>query len=508
MNSRRIFVLIALMLAVALAACAPAPAPVPTPQPPTAAPLAPTTAPVAPTTAPVATTAPAAASPTTVAASGPTATRPPAPTATLPQPGITAAPNALKIQFWHVFGTTQAVAMQKLADKFNTANPQYFIVPTNQGSYTPLHQKMTAAITANAIPDIVWGFPGDLADYYNAGVLVPLDSYITDAKDGIPADQLSQINTSIFFSKYDNKTISISAAGSEQVLFYNADMLKAAGFNDPPATWDDFDKVCAAVSKPPDIYCYAFVPSASTFAAFVWSRGGNYASPDEKTAGFSDAAGIETLKWMKNQVDKKWGYQPSASFGDQTDFGNGKVAFTFGSTAGLPFYSDAVKGSAKPFNWNIAPFPRGANGKQVVDFFQPSMAIMKSTPEKQRAAWLWIKFMLSKEGGTDWSLATTYFPPLKSTLDALTSMSAADANAANPNFAKVQAQYKLAAGFAASGRVEPTAPAWQGVRTIVENMITAVFTGKSGADFKATDPEGAAAEGVQKVNKALADYGK
>jgi len=38
--------------------------------------------------------------------------------------------------------------------------------------------------------------------------------------------------------------------------------------------------------------------------------------------------------------------------------------------------------------------------------------------------------------------------------------------------------------------------------------VTAVFTGKSGSDFKETDPEKAAKEGVERVNKALSEYGK
>lgn len=398
--------------------------------------------------------------------------------------------------------------MQKLLDKFNAANPQYYIVGTYQGSYTPISQKMNASITANSLPDIIWGYPGDIANYYNAGVVVPFDSYINDPKDGLTAAQLADINTSVYFSKYDSKTIAISAAGSEQVMFYNADLLKAAGFTQPPATWADFEKVCAAVSKPPDVYCYAFVPSASTVAEWFWSWGSDYASADEKTAGFNNPNGLAMLQWLKNMADKKWAYQPSGSFGDQTDFGNGKVAFTFSSTAGLPFYATAVNGSKTPFNWSIAPVPGGPNGKPVVNVFQPSMAILKSTAEKQRAAWLWVKFMLSKDGGTDWSLATTYYPPAKSTLDSLTAMDAATAKSLNPSFATVLDQYKLGTKFAATGRVEPASPAWQGVRTIVENMVTAVFTGKSGADFKATDPQGALTEGAQRVNDGLAQYGK
>jgi ABC-type glycerol-3-phosphate transport system substrate-binding protein len=367
---------------------------------------------------------------------------------------------------------------------------------------------MNAAITAGSTPDMVIGYPGDLANYYNAGVIVPFDSYINDPKDGLSQAQLAEINQPVMFGKYDGKIIAISAAGSEQVMFYNADMLKAAGFDKPPATWDDFDKVCAAVSKPPDVNCYAFVPSASTFAAWVWSRGGDYTSADQKKAAFDGPAGVDTLKWLKNQADKKWSYQPSGSFGDQTDFGNGKVAFTFSSTAGLPFYDSAVSGSKNPFKWGIAPFPGGANGKQVVDFFNPSFGILKSTAEKQRAAWLFVKFMLSKDGGVDWALATTYFPAAKSTLDSLAAMDDATAKAANPSFAKVLAQYKDAIKFQSAAQIEPASPAWQGARSLVENMITAVFTGKSGADFKATDPDAAAKEGAQRVNDAISQYGK
>ena len=367
---------------------------------------------------------------------------------------------------------------------------------------------MTAAIMADSYPDLVWGCPSDLVDYYDLGVVVPLDSYISDSEDGLGAEQLSEINTDLYFTKYDGKTIFIAAAVMEQLMYYNVDMLREAGFEQPPATWDEFDRICAAVSSPPDRYCYAFIPNASTYATWVWSRGGKYSSDDERTAAFGDAAGIDTLKWLKNQAEKQWAYQPAGAFGDTTDFGNGKVAFTFSSSSGLPYYSDAVSGSDHPFEWSIAPYPAGPSGTKVVNSVKTSMAILKSTPEKQRAAWLWIKFMLGLEGGTQWALSTAYFPTVKSTLEKLYAMDESTATAANPDFAKILEKYKLASQFADLGRPDPISPAWQGARTIVENMVTAVFTDKSGADFQSTDPVAAAEEGVQRVNQSLAEYGE
>lgn len=493
------FVLLAVMALLILAACAPAQTPVPTTAPPTVAP--PTQAAAAAT----ATKVPATTAPTVAASNTITPTRPPAPTNTPVLPKVTAAAGALKVQFWHALtGASQVAEVQALADKFNAANPTIYIVPTSQGSYDPTRQKVNAAIQANSIPDLVLGNPGDLAEYYLAGAVAPMDDYIKDAKDGLSAAQLAEINSSLTFDKFDGKTIGASFGRSIQVMYYNVDMLKAAGFDKAPATWDDFDKVCAAVTKG-DVFCYAFVPSASTFASWVWSRGGTYASTDEKKATFDEQAGVDTLKWLKNLADKKYGYQPAGSFGDQTDFGNNKVAFTFGSTAGLPFYNDAVKGK---FKWAIGAMPAATGQKQNVDTFGPGVAIMKTTPEKQKAAWLWVKFLLSKDVEVEWGAVTTYFPAPKSALDALVSMDNDKATALNAAFGKVQDQYKLAVTFLPLGRREPVSPAWQSVRGIVADMQTAVFTGKSGSTFTSSDPAAAAAEGVKRVNDSLASYGK
>ncbi len=496
------FVIALAVLMMLAVACAPAPTPAPTAAPPTAAPKA-TQPPAATQPPPAATQAPAAT------AVPKAATNTPAPTATTVPPGVTAAPGALRVQFWHYLtGASQVIAVQKAADKFNAANPQYFIVPVVAGNISQTNQKMMAAIQANAVPDMIMGNPGELADYDNAGVIVDMTASINDAATGLSAAQLAEINPALYFDKFGNKILGLSFGRSAQVMYYNVDMLAAAGFSKAPATWEEFDRVCAAVTKD-GVTCYAFAASASTFASWVWSFGGTYASADEKKATFDDPAGVSTLKWLRNLVDKKWAYSPTASFGDQTDFGNSKTAFTFGSTAGLPFYYTAVKGSAKPFKWDIAAMPRGPNGKNNVDLFGPSVGIVKSTADKQKAAWLFLKYMLSKDQEVEWAAATAYFPAPKSAQDAILALNDTQAGALNKDFPNYLAQFKTGVGFVSTlGMREPNSAAWQGARGIIANMLTAVFTGKSGADFKETDPEKAAKEGVERVNKALSEYGK
>ena len=114
-------------------------------------------------------------------------------------------------------------------------------------------KKVNAAITAGAVPDIVTGNPGDLLDYANAGSMTSLDSLIKDPTNGFDAATFADMSfklpngQELFFDVGpDGKIYGMSPGRSVQLMVYNSDMLKAAGFNDPPATWDDFDKVCAA----------------------------------------------------------------------------------------------------------------------------------------------------------------------------------------------------------------------------------------------------------------------
>jgi multiple sugar transport system substrate-binding protein len=295
-------------------------------------------------------------------------------------------------------------------------------------------------------------------------------------------------------------------------MYYNVDMLKAAGFTTPPATWDDFDKICAAITKG-DNYCVATnSPSVDTsaFAAWVFSRGGTYASNDEKKATFEEQAGIDSLKWLKNGVDKGWFKNSTVtSRGDQTDFGLGKLAFTFGSTAGLPFYNDSMAARKEgPFTWSVAPIPGGPKGKPVVTFFGPSIGIMKTTADKQLGAWLFLKYILQNDNQIEWAQRLVYFPASKSARDQVAGMTAAQVKAINPRLELVTPQCKKGLTLIPLGVREPIAPAWQGVRSIISNMLTAVYSGKTSADFTATDPEAAAKEGVQRVQKQLDAYGK
>jgi hypothetical protein len=107
---------------------------------------------------------------------------------------------------------------------------------------------------------------------------------------------------------------------SMQVMYYDLDILQAAGFDKPPETWDEFMQICAAASNPPDTYCYELNPDASTFAYWVFSRSGTLVSPDAKTIAFNSQAGIDSLDLIATLLQRNEAFLIAKAYQDQTDF--------------------------------------------------------------------------------------------------------------------------------------------------------------------------------------------
>ncbi|MFZ1042322.1 MAG: ABC transporter substrate-binding protein [Anaerolineales bacterium] len=439
---------------------------------------------------PAATATPAAPAPTQAAAAALAPTSVPATAAATatdtPEPTVTPAPNATQIQFWHGQSGMQGQVLNGLVNQFNSTHPDIFVTATYQGNYSDLYNKVTAAIAGGAPPDLAVAYQDDISNYIANDAVIPLDSLMKDPQIGFTAADLQDIYPSFidYYPQANNQVYSLAFMRSMEVMYYNADMLKAAGFSAPPASWDDFMKICAAVSKAPDVYCYEMNTDASRFANWVWGRGGDMLSPDGKTVAFNSQAGLDTLTFLNQLFQQKYATVIAKSFQDQTDFSLGKIAFTFGSTAGLPYYKLAIDQAGKVTNWGIAPSPH-TTPNPVVDAYGPSVTIFKTTTDKERAAFTFLKWLMGTDTNATWAKATFYFPARQSTKAALS------------GFIQANPLYGQAFDWLQYGKQEPTVAAWTPIRGFLADAQTAIANG-------AASPQEALNTAAAKSTSALA----
>ena len=113
------------------------------------------------------------------------------------------------------------------------------------------------------------------------------------------------------------------------------------------------------------------------------------------------------------------------------------------------------------------------------------MTVFKTTTDKERAAFTFIKWLMDTGPNSTWVKATNYFPARQSTKAAM-----ADYITANP-------LYGQAFDWLQYGKTEPTIAAWNPIRGFIADALTAVANGTAPADAlkTVTDKSNAALSG-------------
>ncbi len=396
----------------------------------------------------------------------------------------------VEILFWHRQTGTSQDLQQKLIDEFNAKN-QWKIKVTAESlvDYNRLYQKILAAVQAGATPDVVAAFENQAGDYYDAGAVVPFDDYIASKTWGLNENDLKDYIPAFLeatkFPQYNNARLTFPYTKSDLVLYTNLEVLRSLGFEKPAATWDEFlahTRKAVAAGK----QGYALEVSASTFDGIVFSFGGDVVSADGKKVLFDQSASLKTLQLYDTMAKEKLAYQIQGN-DDTADLVAGKALYAIRSSTNVPFLKRQFNDDTK---WDVTILPQGHTGRPATVLFGANISIMKSTPERQLASWLFIKWFSEKEQTARWGLDVSngYFPVR---LSALAEPSAKAFLDANPNF-------KKALDISANGRVEPSIRGWQEIRSVIQDAVTGVITGKLTA-------QQAAQQMMERSNKILSE---
>ena len=156
------------------------------------------------------------------------------------------------------------------------------------------------------------------------------------------------------------------------------------------------------------------------------------------------------------------------------------------SSTGRPFFVSSFK---QPINWSLTNIPQKDPAKPATVQYGANIAIFKSTPEKQLASWLFVKWFADAAQTAEWAVKSSYMPVRKSAQDTDTLK----------NAWKTDTQGKQAFDQIGSSIPEPNVRGQQDIRTVIEDMLNAVVAGK------VTDIPAAVKAAGQKANQILKD---
>ncbi len=219
--------------------------------------------------------------------------------------------------------------MNAVAKEFEAANPNIKIEMTYV-PYENVHDKFVTGMATTppaydvVMVDVVW-----YDEWVKAGYLADLTSKVTpDMKSKIFPTAWNVVTR-------DGKAYGLPWLLDTKYLFYNKDILKQAGFDSPPATWEELALQAKAIKDKglveyPIVWSWKQAEAAiCDFTALLYGNGGKFLDETGKPV-FNDEKGVATLTWMKQTIDDGLTNPASVSDleGDVVNvFNSGKAAF-------------------------------------------------------------------------------------------------------------------------------------------------------------------------------------
>ncbi len=343
----------------------------------------------------------------------------------------TAPAKTVELQFYFPVAVGGAVTknIEDMVSEFNTKNPSIKVTPVFAGDYTQTMTKVQAAAAGGTPADVTVLLATDVFTLKTQNAIVPLDDLVAKDKDG--AAWLADFTPAFMGnSKLDGKTWSVPFQRSTVVMYYNKDLFKAAGIANPPKTWDELVDAGKKLTK--DGVWGLEIPSDGNpswvFSSFFIQNGKNVVNEAGNEVSFNAPEVVEALTFIQalGKTHKIMPEGVTAWANVPNDFINGKAAMIFHTTGSI----GNIKSKMDVAKIGVAALP--GKKRQGSPTGGGNLYIMKTTPEKQEAAYKFVKFMTEPDRVAAWSAATGYIPATKKATEA---KAWKDAVAAFPGFA-------------------------------------------------------------------------
>jgi multiple sugar transport system substrate-binding protein len=378
---------------------------------------------------------------------------------------------ATKVVFWHAMGGAQGETLNQIVKAFNESHPDIVVEAIYIGNYNALQQKLLAGAQAGQLPTISQAYANWTAKLLQSKIVEPLNKYMNDPKIGITKEEWEDVFKAFRDNcTWGNTVYAVPFNKSLYIMYYNATALSAAGIG-VPKTINELLYAAKALTKDknkdgkPDVYGFAFRTTVDTFQIFLMMRGGEIVKKDKSGKYVSAIDSPETrevLSFFKKLLDDKVAFAQGGYLNDI--FGQGTVLMYIDTIAGRTYVEQSTKGK---FQWAWAPVPVWKT--RNVPFAGTDIIMFSTAKEdEKRAAWEFMKYLISPEVTAYWAVNTGYLPVRKSALQTTIWKQAA----------KADPLIEIPLQQIDNAKMDPQLSVWTEIRNVVSTMFNDFINGK------------------------------
>ena len=312
--------------------------------------------------------------------------------------------EATEIVFWHAMGGGQGEALEKLVKQFEEENPNIKVNLQNQGNYGDLTQSFGATMQSpQDLPTITQAYPDWMLQFQSADLVTDLTDMVK-GENGIEdyEDILPGVREEI---EEDGKIMGLPFNKSTEVFWYNKTLFDELGL-EVPTTYEELEEVSKKIKEEKDIPGVGFDSLPNYYATYMHNNGVEM-DQDLDVAGDKS---VEAVEYYQKGI--KDGYFRIAGTDQYMSgpFANEQVGAYIGSNAGEVYVKDGVEGK---FEYAAAPYPAESSVQQGTNIYM----FENASDDQKKAAFEFLKFLVSKESQIQFALDTGYMPARTSAVE-------------------------------------------------------------------------------------------
>ena len=328
--------------------------------------------------------------------------------------------DKLTLTVWSNYSDREYEEVTKALKTFNKKFPNIEI--KHEGSQDD--DKITAGIRSGNTPDVALSFTTDnIGQFCSSGAFQPLKSYID--RDKVDLNQLSPAVQQ--YTEYKGNRCAMPMLTDVYAMYYNKDLLSAAGITAAPKTLDElYDAAVKATKKAPngDIEVAGYLPTMGFYAnrpTILAPTFGAEWEKDGKSSLASSPGFTELMTFQKKLVDF-YGYDAlerfRAGLGQEYSadhaFHQGKIAIMIDGEYRTAF----LKAQAPQIKFGTAPFPTWKPADYGTAFTTGTIMGIPKGAKNPGAAWELIKHLtFDTDTIVDLSNAIKNVPSTKAAMD-------------------------------------------------------------------------------------------
>ena len=298
--------------------------------------------------------------------------------------------GTVRLSGWRSSDSEEALLAETIAG-FEAAYPNIKV------DYEPIPEgyidQMTAQFSAEEPPDVFY-VQAEFSDaWMEEGLLEPLSPYLAGNPE-FTVDPFYDQLLSVF--QLNGETYGLPKDAGPLALFYNTDMLTAAGV-EPPTTWDELTAAATALTKD-GVAGLCVGPELPRVGAFIYQAGGGIYNDDateltitspESVAGIDYFLQLHEAKSLQTPADLGAGWCGEA-------FGQAKAAMTMEGTWLFP----PMENDFPDVKFDVVELPQGVEKGNLTFTNAYGMGVDSANKE---AGWVLLQYLAGPEGMGKWT---------------------------------------------------------------------------------------------------------